>query len=185
MQAIRRLFEPRAAVAAGRRLYAAAAAHARQPALYLAGDVADTPEGRFELYTLHVVLVLHRLKGQGAEAAEAAQAVFDTYVKSLDHALRDMGVGDLSVGKKMRKLGEAFYGRVKAYDEALAGLPDAAALRAVIVRTVFDGREGADAGPLTGYVIAAAAALAAQPLAEVLDGTLAWPAFEERHEPQA
>jgi cytochrome b pre-mRNA-processing protein 3 len=177
MQAIRRFFAPRAAVEAGRRLYGAASAHARQPALYLAGGVADSPEGRFELYTVHVVLVLHRLKGQGSEAGEVAQALFDTYVGGLDHALREMGVGDLSVGKKMRKLGEAFYGRVKAYDDALAGLPDVGPLQALIGRTVLEGRDGAAAGALAAYVAAAAAALAAQPQAEILEGRLAWPAF--------
>ncbi|HTI67389.1 MAG TPA: ubiquinol-cytochrome C chaperone family protein [Caulobacteraceae bacterium] len=185
MQAIRQFFAPRAAVEAGRRLYVAASAHARQPALYLAGGVADTPEGRFELYTLHVVLVLHRLKGQGSQAAEVAQALFDAYVKNLDHGLREMGVGDLSVGKKMRKLGEAFYGRAKAYDEALARLPDAGPLRALIDRTVLEGRGGADSGGLTAYVMRAAAALGAQPLDEVLGAQLNWPNFEEPHEPQA
>jgi cytochrome b pre-mRNA-processing protein 3 len=176
MRAIRRLFAPRAAIVAGRRLYAAAAAHARQPALYRDGGVADTPEGRFEAYTLHVVLLLHRLKGQGPEAAEVAQALFDAFVKALDDALREMGVGDLSVGKKMRKLGEAFYGRVKAYDEAFAALPDAAALEALIGRTALEGRP-VDAAGLCDYAVRSVEALAAQPLDEVLAGRLAWPGY--------
>lgn len=179
MQALKRLFRPREAVDAGRRLYLAASEHARQPSLYLAGGVADSYEGRFELYSLHVVLVLHRLKGQGARAAETAQALFDAYVKNLDLALREMGVGDLSVGKKMRRLGEAFYGRVKSYDEALAQLPDAVALQALIARTVFEDREGADPIPMAAYARACMAALAAQPLDEVLEGRLAWPNFED------
>ena len=178
MQVLKRLFAPRAAVEMGKGLFAAASAHARQPALYLAGGVADTPEGRFELYSLHVVLVLHRLKGEGTQAAEVAQALFDAYVRNLDHALREMGVGDLSVGKKMRKLGEAFYGRVKAYDEALGESSEAAALEALIGRTVLEGREGADPSDLAAYTRRAAAALAAQPLAEILEARLAWPAFE-------
>jgi cytochrome b pre-mRNA-processing protein 3 len=177
MQALKRLFAPRAAVEAGRRLYTVVSAHARQPALYLQGGVGDTPEGRFELYTLHTVLVLHRLKEQGPQAAETAQALFDAFVKNLDLALRELGVGDLSVGKKMRKLGEAFYGRVKSYDEALGRLPDDAQLRAVIARTVLADHEGADAGALSAYAQACAAALAAQPLDEVMDARLAWPEF--------
>jgi cytochrome b pre-mRNA-processing protein 3 len=177
MQALKRLFAPRMAVEAGRRLYTAVSAHARQPALYLQGGVGDTPEGRFELYTLHTVLVLHRLKDQGPQAAETAQAVFDAFVKNLDLGLRELGVGDLSVGKKMRKLGEAFYGRVKNYDEAFALLPDDSQLRAVIARTILADREGANPGPLSAYAQRCAAALAAQPLAEVLDARLAWPAY--------
>jgi cytochrome b pre-mRNA-processing protein 3 len=179
MQAIRRLFRPREAVEAGRKLYAAAAAHARQPALYRDAGVPDTHEGRFELYTLHVVLLLHRLKGQGPRAAEVAQAMFDTYVRSLDDALREMGVGDLSVGKKMRKLGEAFYGRVKNYDQAFAALPDAAPLKALIERTVFAGGGGGDPAGLATYALAAMEALRAQPLEAVLGADLAWPPYGE------
>jgi cytochrome b pre-mRNA-processing protein 3 len=170
-----RLFSPRPAVLAGRRLYAAAAAQARTPALYAAMGAPDTVEGRFEVYTLHVAMLLRRFKGQGAEAAETAQGLFDAYVKALDDALRDMGVGDLSVGKKMRKLGEAFYGRVKNYDEALAALPDRAALAAMIGRTVLAGQEGADAGPLADYAAAAMARLEAEPLQTLLQGDAPWP----------
>jgi cytochrome b pre-mRNA-processing protein 3 len=177
MQALKRLFQPRAAVEAGRRLYTVVSAHARQPALYLEGGVSDTPEGRFELYVLHTVLVLHRLKGEGPQAAETAQALFDAFVKNLDLALRELGVGDLSVGKKMRKLGEAFYGRVKNYDEALGQLPDDSLLRAVIARTVFADRQSAEPAAMAAYAIACAKALAAQPLQPVLDADLAWPAY--------
>ena len=132
------LFAPSPAKAAGRRLYDAAAAKARDPAFYLEAGAPDTPNGRFELYTLHVVLVLHRLKGEGRDAGLVGQALFDTYLRALDDSLRELGVGDLSVGKKMRKLGEAFYGRAKAYDKALeagGGEP----LQALITRTLFDG----------------------------------------------
>ena len=179
MQAISRLFRPRAAVEAGRRLYASAAAQARQPAFYASAGAPDTPTGRFELYTLHVVLLLHRLKGGGARAAETGQALFDAYCRSLDGALRELGVGDLSVGKKMRKLGEAFYGRAKSYDAAFAELPDSAALRATIARTVFDNSPEGDADAVTAYALRTVAALAAQPLDALLDEAApAWQRFE-------
>ena len=106
-----RLFRPRPAQAAGRALYARAVEQSRMPALYSDLGAPDTVEGRFEVYTLHVMLLLDRLRGEGAEAAEVSQALFDTYVQALDHALREMGVGDLSVGRKMRRLGEAFVAR--------------------------------------------------------------------------
>ena len=114
------MFKPRPARLAGEALYEAATHQARQPAFYARLQAPDTVEGRFELYTLHVVLLLHRLKGLDTGTAAIAQALFDAYLQALDDALREMGVGDLSVGKKMRKLGEAFYGRAKAYDAALA-----------------------------------------------------------------
>jgi cytochrome b pre-mRNA-processing protein 3 len=169
------LFTPRPAALAGRRLYDSAAAQARQPAFYAAMGAPDSVEGRFELYTLHVALLLRRLKGQGPQAAETAQGAFDAYVKSLDHALREMGVGDLSVGKKMRKLGEAFYGRVKNYDEAFDALPDTAPLAAVIGRTVLMGDAGAQATPFVDYAMTAMAGMDAQPLETLLQGDVSWP----------
>jgi cytochrome b pre-mRNA-processing protein 3 len=170
-----RLFSPRPAVLAGRRLYASAAAQARSPAFYAAMGAPDTVEGRFELYSLHVALLLRRLKGHGPQAAETAQGLFDAYVQALDDALREMGVGDLSVGKKMRRLGEAFYGRVRNYDEAFAALPDAAPLAAIIGRTVLMGAAGAEAGPLVDYATAAMARLQAEPLDTLLQGDAPWP----------
>ncbi len=134
--------------------------------------VPDTVEGRFELYSLHVILLVCRLKDEGPEAAEVSQALFDAYLRSLDDALRDMGVGDLSVGKKMRKLGQAFYGRAKAYDAALA--TDSDELQALIARTLFADAPNSDAVAMAGYVRRGAASLAAQPLAEILAGRAAW-----------
>ncbi|MGC1303847.1 MAG: ubiquinol-cytochrome C chaperone family protein [Caulobacteraceae bacterium] len=175
-----RWFAPRPAVAAGRALFKSLAAQARQPGLYVQAGVADTVEGRFELYVLHLVLLLHRLKGEGLQAGETAQAVFDSFLKNLDEGLRDMGVGDLSVGKKMRKLGEAVYGRIKSYDRALEPGAGADDLTGVIQRTVFEGQSDAPgAGVIAAYVRRVEAALATQPLSDILEARLHWPAFEE------
>jgi cytochrome b pre-mRNA-processing protein 3 len=168
------LFRQRKPKVVGRRLYESVVAQARQPAFYTAFGVPDTNEGRFELYSLHVILLLHRLKGQGPEAAETAQALFDTFLSWLDHALREIGVGDLSVARKMRNLGEAFYGRAKAYDASLPGEGDD--LEALIERTVFEGAPAhGESEALAAYVRDAAAALAAQPLAAILEGQADWP----------
>ena len=171
---LNRLFSPRPSALAGRRLYTAAVAQARTPAFYARMGAADSVEGRFEVYTLHVVLLLRRFKGQGSAAAEISQALFDTYIRALDDALREMGVGDLAVGKKMRKLGEAFYGRTKHYDEALSALPDEGPLTAVIGRTIMMGHtEGAAA--FVDYAVRAAADLQSQPLDSLLEGSASWP----------
>jgi len=162
------------AQAAGKALYAAVVGRARRPVLYEDLGAPDTVEGRFELYTLHVVLLLDRLRRQGPQAAETAQALFDTYVKALDDALREMGVGDLSVGKKMRKLGEAFYGRVKSYEAAFETLPDAEGLQALLGRTVYAGYDITQAPRLSRYVLAERDGLAAQPLARLLEGRVTW-----------
>ncbi len=169
---LQRLFRPRAARQTGAVLYEAVTRQARQPGLYADLGVPDTVEGRFELYNLHVLLLLNRLKGLGGEAGEVSQALFDAYVLSLDDALRDMGVGDLSVGKKMRKLGEAFYGRAKAYDSALSEESDA--LQALVGRTLFADAPGGDIAAMVDYIRRTKAALAAQPLEAVLAGEPAW-----------
>jgi cytochrome b pre-mRNA-processing protein 3 len=174
-----RLFRPRPSLAAGRALYVRAVDQSREPALYSDLGAPDTVEGRFEIYSLHVVLLLDRLRGAigedgGGAAADVSQALFDAYVKALDNALREMGVGDLSVGRKMRKLGEAFYGRAKSYDAAFAALPDEAPLQALIARTVYAEADAALAPRLTGYVLAQRAALAAQPVERLLAGEVEW-----------
>jgi cytochrome b pre-mRNA-processing protein 3 len=173
---LKRWFGPRPAVQAGRALYTVAVAQARQPAFYQQLAVPDATESRFELYSLHVVLLLHRLKGQGAAPTEAAQALFGAYVQALDSALREMGVGDLSMAKKMRKLAEAFYGRVKAYDGALLALPgDPAELSATLGRTVYADIENAPVAALSDYAARCVAALATQDLDALMQGSVIWP----------
>jgi len=171
-----KLFRPNAARIVGRTLYEAAVSQARQPALYVDLAVPDTIEGRFELHNIHVLLLLHRLKGQGTAAAEIAQALFDTYVGELDGTLREMGVGDLTVPKRMRKLGEAFYGRTKAYDAALAEPEGDSGLERLIARTVYDEARNASAGRMADYVRRQAAALSAQPVDDIIAGRPAWAA---------
>ncbi len=169
-----RFFRPRTAQNAGRKLYAGVVAQARTPSLYVDLAAPDTVEGRFELYTAHVYLLLDRLKGQGPRAAETSQVLFDTYLSALDDALREMGVGDVSVGKKMRKLGEAFYGRVKSYETAFQALPDNAPLEALLVRTVYADGPADHAPDLATYMLARRATLAGQPLERILEGDVDW-----------
>jgi cytochrome b pre-mRNA-processing protein 3 len=170
-----RLLKPRPAKAAGGKLYASAAAQARSAPLYARMGVRDSIEGRFELFTLHVVLLLERLKGQGEPAAEVSQATFDAYVHGLDDAFREIGVSDTAVGKKMKKLAGAFYGRLKAFDAAAASLPDRTDLTGMLARTAFEERGEGDVAALTDYVVAARDQLAAQPLETLLQGEAQWP----------
>ncbi len=135
----------------------------------------DTIEGRFELLTLHVILLTERLTGQGEAAETSRQAVFDIYVSDLDGALREMGVGDLVVGKRMKALGKAFYGRAAGYRAAIDALPDRKPLEGLIRRTILDDLADADPCPLAGYVLAGHQALGACGVSELLGGHFAWP----------
>jgi cytochrome b pre-mRNA-processing protein 3 len=136
----------------------------------------DTVEGRFELLTLHVILLVDRLKGGPAEAVAVRQILFDVYLSDLDGALREMGVGDLSVGKRMRKLGEAFYGRAQACEAAFAALPDTWPLQEMLGRTVFGGAADGEAAPLADYLRRCRDALATGDLAALIAGHPCWAA---------
>jgi cytochrome b pre-mRNA-processing protein 3 len=159
---------------AAERLYAAAAAQARAPALYAHMGAPDTVEGRFELLTLHVILLIDRLKAGSGEAASVRQVLFDVYVSNLDAALREMGVGDLAVGKRMRKLGEAFYGRAQACEAAFKALPDRAPLEAALARTVFESAAEATPKSLADYLLRCREALAAGDLRALIGGEPRW-----------
>jgi cytochrome b pre-mRNA-processing protein 3 len=170
---LQRLFRPNPAKLAGEALYAAAAGQARQPDFYRIGGVADTREGRFELYTMHVILLVERLKGETGMAAEARQNLFDCYVRGLDDAFRELGVGDTAVAKRVKKLGEAFYGRLKAFEESLTALPDRAVLTDLVTRTVLEGR-GETAQAMVDYVLSAREALSGQTIERLLTGDILW-----------
>src|SRR5690606_17513339 len=105
-------------------LYRVAVQQAREPAFYADFGVPDTLDGRFETLSLHVFLLLRRLGGEVAEkepALKLAQAIFDTMFIDMDENLREIGVGDLSVGKKVKQMAQALYGRIAAYEDGLAG----------------------------------------------------------------
>src|SRR6202007_2148124 len=100
-------------------IYGMIVTQAREPAFYRSLGVPDTVSGRFDLLVLHLWLVLRRFRST-SEAKDASQALFDRFCDDMDANLREMGVGDLTVPKRMQAFGEAFYGRVAAYDLALS-----------------------------------------------------------------
>jgi cytochrome b pre-mRNA-processing protein 3 len=167
---LEKLFRPRTAERVGKSLYAAAVAKARSPELYADLGVPDTPEGRFEMYSLHVGLLIERLRHQGEHAAEVSQELFNAYIGGLDDAFREMGVGDLSVGKKMKKLASAFYGRLKGYDDAFAALPDRGAIESLLARVVWASEDRATAALLSSHVLDLRQSLENGRLSDVLDG---------------
>ncbi|BCJ90635.1 ubiquinol-cytochrome c chaperone [Terrihabitans soli] len=159
---ILRLFRPRKDRARVRAIYAAIVAQARQPAFYAELGVPDTLEGRYDMLMLHAFLYMHRLKDEPEPVKDVAQDVFDFMFSDMDRSLREMGVGDLSVPKKIKKMAQAFYGRASAYDAALAKAgPD---LGEAVQRNVFGGgaSSAANAASVADYMRRAAKALAGQ-----------------------
>lgn len=134
-------FKPRGPAVAS--LYGDIVAAARRPEVYRDFGVTDDFEGRFEYLVVVATLVLRRMQGLGAPAGPAAQALVDHLFADLDNGLRLAGTGDLSVGKKMKKMAQGFYGRAGAYTAALT--EGEGALRGALARNLFGGRLAPDA----------------------------------------
>ncbi|MBR86878.1 MAG: phage tail protein [Rhodospirillaceae bacterium] len=100
-------------------IYQAIVTQSREVQFYTECGVPDTPTGRFELISLHSFVFMKRLKVLGGEAEALSQALFDYMFADIDINLREMGVGDIGVGKKIKSLAAAYYGRIKSYETAL------------------------------------------------------------------
>ena len=146
---------------------------ARQPGLYLALGVPDSVEGRFETLCLHVILVLRCLRQLPAPAEDVAQDLVDSVFAQLDSSLRELGVGDLGVAKRMKKLAQAFYGRASVYEPALEQ-GDRDGLAQALGRNVLGGE--APSYPLADYALAADRSFRILTLDHILEEGLAFPA---------
>jgi cytochrome b pre-mRNA-processing protein 3 len=155
-------------------LYGAIVAQARAAAFYRDYGVPDTVDGRLEMVVLHLVLLLHRLNTEPGAPRATGQALFDAFCSDMDANLREMGVGDLAIPRRMRSIGEVFYGRQRAYEAALNG-PDGE-LDTALARNVF-GLPGPDSATkrLVAYVRAAVAALGRQEGGALVRAQLAFP----------
>ena len=159
---------------AGFELYTAAVNAARDPFLYEQLGVPDTLDGRFDLVGVYAFLVINRLTALPDPGAALAQAVFDAMFSDMDVNLREMGVGDLSVGRRVRAMWEAFHGRANAYAGALK-VQDPAELEAALGRNVWRGTppDGTPA-TLARLVRAQAAHLAEQGLDALAAGRVSF-----------
>lgn len=155
-----------------RSFYGAIVAQARQPVFYTEYGVPDTVEGRFEMIVLHLVLLVRRLRNEAQELRAVGQGVFDAFCVDMDDNLREMGLSDMAVPRRMRRFGEAFYGRAAAYDRALDE-SGAAALTDALARNVFPASVDARrAHQLAHYVRFAEQALTAHEPAALARGDL-------------
>jgi cytochrome b pre-mRNA-processing protein 3 len=170
------LFSRRPHERAGFALYGAAVTAARQPVYFGRLGVPDTLDGRFDLVSFHVALLINRLRHDSdAAGPKLAQAVFDAMFADMDVNLREMGVGDLVVGKRVKKMWEAFHGRAAAYEAAFES-GDMEALAEALSRNVWRGEAPAGApAELASQAGAIRAVLAAQPLASLLKGEVRFP----------
>jgi cytochrome b pre-mRNA-processing protein 3 len=169
------LFRRRARSATISSLYGTIVAQARLPCFYREYGVPDTVNGRFDLLVLHLALVLDRLADE-PQLRELGQVLFDHFCTDMDHNLREMGVGDLSVPRHMHRVGEAFYGRAQAYRTGLAADGQQALVEA-LERNIY-GQGAASrtlAARLAAYMRGTVGELRVQPASQVLAGKLTMP----------
>ncbi|MBV5264126.1 ubiquinol-cytochrome C chaperone family protein [Pinisolibacter aquiterrae] len=170
-------------------LYRSIVAEARRPIFYVEHAVPDTVTARFDMIVLMMAVVLHRLRAEpfppagvkvvtgwrATDPHELGRQLLDLFFTEMDQSLREMGIGDVAVPKRIKKLASAWNGRVQAYDAALAA-DDADTFAQAIARNVFAGVEDrSGAAALARHALAAEAVLAATPLADVLAGRISWP----------
>jgi cytochrome b pre-mRNA-processing protein 3 len=153
-------------------IYGMIVTQAREPLFYRDLGVPDTVNGRFDLLVMHLWIVLRCLRPIGG-GVELSQALFDRFCADMDANLREMGVGDLTVPKRMRTIGEAFYGRTAAYDLALSD--GAEPLAQALCRNILDGQHFEHARQLSAYAIAAMASLVGRDDRSLLTGSWSFP----------
>lgn len=150
-------------------VYRAIVAQSRQPVFYAQWGVPDTVTGRFDVLSLHMGLVFRRLGGAGKPATDFSQALFDLFFKDMDRNLREMGAGDLSVPKKIRHMGNLFYGLTTNLNEAMKR-GDRPETEAVLKRNLFADIEDADVPALADYLEAEYAKLTLQAVEALIAG---------------
>ncbi|MFC7290225.1 ubiquinol-cytochrome C chaperone family protein [Hirschia litorea] len=147
-----------------------------QPCFFGDGKLEDSFAGRFEVVALHSALVFRRLRDMGEAGNGLAQETFNELFSGFDDALREIGTGDLKVGKKVRVIGESFYGRAKAYDEAISERNDLA-MKDAILRNMNVNDGFADV--LAKYASQAAVLFDNQQEERMLTAEIDWPSVEE------
>lgn len=161
--------------AAAGAVYAALLARMRRPVFYESWGVPDTLTGRYEILVLQAAPVISRMKDEGTAGRDFNQALFDVFFRDMDQSLREIGIGDMGVPKRMRKMMRAFNGRVQAYDAAASG---ADALRAAIARNIYAANDTPSDSALTAIAadsLACFATLRAQTANDILNGKIVLP----------
>lgn len=131
--------------------YSSIVAQSRQPVFYAEWDVQDTVTGRFDMISLHLGLLMRRLKTGQAKTRDFSQQLFDLFFKDMDRSLREMGAGDMAVPKRIQKMGELFFGLLAGLTDALEQ-EDNAALAQVLKRNIYGSEETAHLDELCAYV---------------------------------
>tara|TARA_B100001142_G_scaffold136025_1_gene137454 strand:+ start:150 stop:698 length:549 start_codon:yes stop_codon:yes gene_type:complete len=156
------------------KLYSSVVAQARQPYFYTDLAVPDTPDGRYDMIMIHAFLLLHRLKRDLPNTKEISQALFDIMFEDMDKSLREMGAGDVGIGRRIKEMAKAFYGRIAAYEKGLNR--DDNSLDIAIQRNVYrqSSVRNEQISALGSYIRREAVNLSDQPTEAILGGRLSF-----------
>lgn len=152
-------------------VYTAIVAQSRRPVFYAEWGVPDTVTGRFDMISLHMAFVFRRLRSDDKATREFAQNLFDCFFADMDRSLREMGVGDLSVGKRIAKMSSLFYGLLGHLSTALDN-DDRAELESVLARNIYAGEPHHELASLADYVLLMDDLLSTQNVATIMSGTV-------------
>jgi cytochrome b pre-mRNA-processing protein 3 len=144
-------------------------AQSRHPEFYLSHGIKDDVTGRFDMIALHMTLVFHRLHKGDEDQRKFAQSLFDLFFKDMDRSLREMGVGDITVPKKVKKMGEVFYGLLGAVKDSYES-KDVATLALALNRNLYNDEDSTNANVLAQYAIGQIANLGTQN--QIIRGTI-------------
>lgn len=154
-------------------IYHSAVVRAREPLFYNSFGVSDSLDGRFDMISIHVFLILHRLKGGSRGARRLGQNIFDIMFSDMDRSLREIGVGDLSVGRKVKAMAKALNGRIANYDK---GLHQLSSLEDALVRNLYRGQKTHDRilSSMSQYMRDTSTFLSQQDESDILKGHIGW-----------
>ena len=149
---------------------------ARQPVFYTDYEVPDTVMGRFELLSVVMILFFRRTRSSVTSGQELAQEIVDAFFEDIDYSIRELGIGDNSVPKRMKKLAGMFYGRLESYAAAM-DVNDRVALAAALRRNIYPKADDAAASmtALADWMMMAEAHLAGIAEAEIATGSATLP----------
>jgi len=152
-------------------VYNAIVAQSRQPVFYAEWGVPDTVTGRFDMISLHMALLFRRLRSDDRKVKEFSQAVFDLFFKDMDRSLREMGVGDLSIAKRIQKMSNLFFGLLAAVNAAMDSL-NMQALDDVLSRNVYAEVDNPPVRKLSEYMVAQSDLLGGQSIEAIMAGNV-------------
>lgn len=157
------------------RQYSALTSAARFPVFYSDLAVPDTVMGRYEMLSIVMILFFRRTARSQTSGQEIAQEIVDAFFQDLDHSIRELGIGDQGVPKRMKKLAGMFYGRLESYAKAIDA-EDHGQLALSLARNIHPGQDPApDMRALAEWIFLAERQLAAAGEDDIARGNVVVP----------